>query len=300
MEFGSSSASMRDAAAKAAVDQFKAEQDQMKADEALEAKQAVADKAAAERAADAPKATEAKEAAAEKVYREAQTERAAREKAERERDERAAVEKAMGSKSAAERAQLAKAAAESRTRLLSLQAVIGVTVPHEANDEEVGLYHEARKRRREYVGEAEALKQRAALSGHDDAVLIREVKPGSAGERAGLKKGCFVLEFDGVHITNDADFTKVLGSRTPGDPVRLKLFDPSPHGAGVHEMKVVLGAAGKTPEEVAALRSRLVPIGILPEHVIDRTVEMGDEARKMLAEAANPEPEKRKRGLFGF
>ena len=293
------------AAEKAAADKAARDKAAAEATAAAEAR-AVADKLAAEKAAadgaadaqaqaesESEAEAEAAKAAAEAEDRE-QAERAEREKIERERAEKEAVDKAMASKSASERAQLAKLAAETRTTLLALRPVIGLTIPSETDEEETRLYNEARKKRRGSVSATEALKQRASLHEHEKGIPIREVKAGSAGDRAGLQKGTFVLAFEGVTIKNYADFTKALGSRTPGDPVRLKLFDPAPNGAGVHEVKVVLGAAGKTPEEVAALRNRLVPIGILPEHVIDRSIEMNDEARKLLG------AEKKKKSFFGF
>ena len=66
------------------------------------------------------------------------------------------------------------------------------------------------------------------------------------------------------------------------------------------QVTVVLGGAGKTMEEVALLRHRLVPLGMAVDCIIDRDVEMSDVARRHLDEAGKAAAPKGRSMLGSF
>lgn len=55
-----------------------------------------------------------------------------------------------------------------------------------------------------------------------DGFRLSDVMKGSPAEEAGLKGGDVIVEFDGKPITNLYDFTYVLRTKKPGDPVTIK------------------------------------------------------------------------------
>jgi hypothetical protein len=68
-------------------------------------------------------------------------------------------------------------------------------------------------------------------------VRFADVRAGSPAEKAGLKAGDILIEFDGKEIGNLYDFTYALRSHKPGDEVLVKVQ----RGATVIEAKVLLG-----------------------------------------------------------
>ena len=65
--------------------------------------------------------------------------------------------------------------------------------------------------------------------------------------------------------------------------MRVEVFHEN---QGTREVTVVLGGAGKTVEEVLALRHRLVPLGMAVDCILDRDVEISDEAAQYFNEAS--------------
>jgi len=63
----------------------------------------------------------------------------------------------------------------------------------------------------------------AAALGLDDAkgVILPEVTKGSAADKAGVKKGDIVLEFDGKPVENDVDFRRRVAMKKPGSEVEM-------------------------------------------------------------------------------
>jgi S1-C subfamily serine protease len=51
---------------------------------------------------------------------------------------------------------------------------------------------------------------------------LSDVRDGSPAQKAGLKAGDVIFEFDGKPIRNLYDFTYALQSKKPGDEVTLK------------------------------------------------------------------------------
>ncbi len=54
-----------------------------------------------------------------------------------------------------------------------------------------------------------------------DGVPLSGVRPGSPAEKAGVRAGDVIVEFDGVRVQNLTDFTEVLRSKAPGDEVEV-------------------------------------------------------------------------------
>jgi hypothetical protein len=54
-------------------------------------------------------------------------------------------------------------------------------------------------------------------------VRFADIRPGSPAEKAGLKPGDILMEFDGKPITNLYDYTYALRSKKPGDEVLVKV-----------------------------------------------------------------------------
>lgn len=71
----------------------------------------------------------------------------------------------------------------------------------------------------------------------DDGVLILEVVPDSAAQRAGLEKGDRILSVNGQKMEKAADFSGLIGRFSPGDRVALRLR----RGEGELSVAAVLG-----------------------------------------------------------
>ena len=68
------------------------------------------------------------------------------------------------------------------------------------------------------------------------------VTPGSAAEKAGLKEGDIILEFDEEKISQNNSLAKIIRKRNPGDKVVLKVL------SGVEEKIISVILDGKEPE----------------------------------------------------
>lgn len=58
----------------------------------------------------------------------------------------------------------------------------------------------------------------------DGGVMVREVQPGLAADKAGIKHGDIILEFEGHKISDSNEFRNLVANLSPGSEVRLKLF----------------------------------------------------------------------------
>ncbi|HWB96688.1 MAG TPA: PDZ domain-containing protein, partial [Bryobacteraceae bacterium] len=67
-------------------------------------------------------------------------------------------------------------------------------------------------------------------------VKFADIQPGSPAEKAGLKAGDILVEFDGKPIGNLYDFTYALRAKKPGDEVLVKVM----RGDSPVEAKVLL------------------------------------------------------------
>ncbi len=78
-----------------------------------------------------------------------------------------------------------------------------------------------------------------------DLLRINAVKPGSAGERAGLRAGDQIIAVDGRVFPSAAVFANYVGSKQAGDTVSM---DTIPAGGGPQQaqrLSVTLGGAGE-------------------------------------------------------
>jgi serine protease Do len=57
-----------------------------------------------------------------------------------------------------------------------------------------------------------------------NGVKFAGISPGSPAERAGLRAGDVMVEFDGKPIQNLYDFTYALREKKPGDEVKVKVL----------------------------------------------------------------------------
>jgi S1-C subfamily serine protease len=85
-------------------------------------------------------------------------------------------------------------------------------------------------------------------------VIIGGVAPGSPADKAGLKKGDRILEFDGVDLKTWRDLTDRIAASTAGDVVTLLVQRPI-RGARL----VVNGRDLETPEDLQRLKKSLRP-----------------------------------------
>ncbi|MBQ5459154.1 MAG: PDZ domain-containing protein, partial [Rhodocyclaceae bacterium] len=54
--------------------------------------------------------------------------------------------------------------------------------------------------------------------------LVANVEPGSAAERAGMQAGDVVLDVDGETVNDSGDLPRIIGEKTPGAKVRVKVW----------------------------------------------------------------------------
>jgi hypothetical protein len=74
-----------------------------------------------------------------------------------------------------------------------------------------------------------------------DGFRIADVRPGGPAEKAGLRGGDIMTEFDGKPVKSLMDFTVALRARKPGDVVTVKVR----RGTEVLEFKPTLGTSGR-------------------------------------------------------
>ncbi|MHC4737383.1 MAG: DegQ family serine endoprotease [Planctomycetota bacterium] len=89
----------------------------------------------------------------------------------------------------------------------------------------------------------------AAALGLKDAkgVILPQVTEGSAADKAGVKKGDIVLEFDGKPVENDVEFRRRVAMKKPGSKVKMVVLRDG-------KRKTITVELGKRPstEELAA------------------------------------------------
>ena len=65
------------------------------------------------------------------------------------------------------------------------------------------------------------LKQQGISPGSITGVIVMDIQPGSAAEKAGLKEGDVLQGIDGMAINSSADFSERIARRRPGDKIKL-------------------------------------------------------------------------------
>ncbi len=82
-----------------------------------------------------------------------------------------------------------------------------------------------------------------------DGALISDISPGSPAEKAGLRRGDVVVEFDGKPIKEFTSLSKLVGMKTPGTSFKITILrDGKPK-----DLSVVLG---EMPDDQTAAESR--------------------------------------------
>ena len=87
--------------------------------------------------------------------------------------------------------------------------------------------------------------------GHEgtDGALISDISPGSPAEKAGLKRGDVVVEFDGEPIKEFTSLSKLVGMKAPGTSSKITVLRDGKR----KEISVVLG---NLPDEQTPVESR--------------------------------------------
>jgi serine protease Do len=84
---------------------------------------------------------------------------------------------------------------------------------------------------------AKALKLRTT-----EGSLVTDVTPGGAADKAGIKKGDFIIEFNGKKVKNTADLVNMVAETPPGSSVKIVLIRDS-------QTKEVTAVVGEQPGE---------------------------------------------------
>src|SRR5438270_7440489 len=69
---------------------------------------------------------------------------------------------------------------------------------------------------------SDVAKEMGLQQGH--GVLIEQIQPGGAAERAGLKKGDVITAFNGQEVNDPNTFRNEVASTAPGTDVKLKIL----------------------------------------------------------------------------
>jgi serine protease Do len=85
-----------------------------------------------------------------------------------------------------------------------------------------------------------------------EGVLVQEVKKGSAGEEAGIKTGDVILSVDGKSVNAANELQALIGSKHPGDVVKLSIF----RDGKTIDKDVTLKARADENEELATNQSQ--------------------------------------------
>lgn len=72
-----------------------------------------------------------------------------------------------------------------------------------------------------------------------EGVEVQVVQPASAAEKAGMKNGDIIVEFDGKKVKNFDELRAIIGSKAPGDKVKIKVR----RGSEEHNLEAELGWA---------------------------------------------------------
>ncbi|MDQ7988964.1 MAG: DegQ family serine endoprotease [Candidatus Dactylopiibacterium sp.] len=70
-----------------------------------------------------------------------------------------------------------------------------------------------------------------------EGALVNSVESGGPADKAGLQAGDIIQQVDGVKVDDSGDLPRVIGSRNPGDSVKLRIW----RGKGTRDITVKLG-----------------------------------------------------------
>src|SRR6202012_5335225 len=72
-----------------------------------------------------------------------------------------------------------------------------------------------------------------------NGILVKQVLPGSAAQKAGLKPGDIITQIDGILVANPQAINEVFGERKGGDKVVLTVAGRS----GEHQVVAILAGS---------------------------------------------------------
>lgn len=75
-----------------------------------------------------------------------------------------------------------------------------------------------------------------------EGCLVQDVAPGGAADKAGIRKGDFIIEFNGKKVKNSADLVNMVAGTLPGTSVKIVLIRDG-------QTKEVTAVVGERPEE---------------------------------------------------
>jgi len=84
-----------------------------------------------------------------------------------------------------------------------------------------------------------------------DLMRVKQVRQGSAGARAGFRRGDQIIAVDGLVFPSIAAFAAYIGSVAPGNRVSIDYMPAGSGPANAERVPVTLGAAGRTPQNYA-------------------------------------------------
>jgi serine protease Do len=93
------------------------------------------------------------------------------------------------------------------------------------------------------------------VSSEHGGALVEDVQPGTPAEKAGIKAGDAIIEFDGKKVTDHRNLRLMVSQTAPGTKVSLKLLRSDP-GKKPAEKTVSLTLTELKPEEIASARQR--------------------------------------------
>jgi serine protease Do len=97
------------------------------------------------------------------------------------------------------------------------------------------------------------LKQQGISPGSITGVIVMDIQPGSAAEKAGLKEGDVLQGIDDMTIKSSADFSERIARRRPGDKIKLDYLrngKKNSTSVTLDKEKAILKTDGNSLEEI--------------------------------------------------
>lgn len=122
-----------------------------------------------------------------------------------------------------------------------------------------------------------------------DGVLVSDVTPGSPADKAGIKRGDVVLEFDGKKVDEVSDLTNMAAVAEPGSDVKIKLLhDGKPMDLTIKLTEFPEEAAPEEAETTAEEYLGLSVQEVNPQ--IARNFNLNTETGVVITDVANGSP----------
>ncbi len=86
---------------------------------------------------------------------------------------------------------------------------------------------------------------------------VEDVVPGSAAEKAGIKKGDLIIGIDQATISNHSELTETIGTRRPGDEVTVRFIRDGKAREATAKLKNELGDYSTVESSIQNMEARL-------------------------------------------